>query len=331
MLAIGAGILVERFDVRLVVAFGCMLSGVSLLVASACKSPIALLFTQGILLGAGGSCIQVPAVSLPGQWMKRYRAIATGIAIAGGPIGGVWMSFATRAMSLRVSGLLVIGVGLAVCPLLRNRITIPRRDKIIDTDALKNAQFPILFFAMLFVSGGYFMPYYFMSSYTVVQLGRPAAWGANISSIMNASSIVGRLATGVMADYLGALNSLILTSVISTAMILGLWLPFRHLGTLIATAAVYGFTSGSAISLVPVITANIFGVKRLPSIIGMVLFSYAIGTFLCSPIGGVLLDKYGHGTDYSSLIIYGGVFFGVGTLLLIVLRSTLTRAFTTVI
>ncbi|KAJ1721905.1 hypothetical protein LPJ53_003625 [Coemansia erecta] len=67
MLAIGAGILVKRFDVRLVVAFGCMLSGVSLLVASACKSPIAPLFTQGFLLGIGGSCIQVPAVSLPGQ------------------------------------------------------------------------------------------------------------------------------------------------------------------------------------------------------------------------------------------------------------------------
>ncbi|KAJ2375119.1 hypothetical protein GGI05_007189, partial [Coemansia sp. RSA 2603] len=192
--SIGAGILVERFDVRLVAIFGCVVSGTAFLIASACKTPVALVFTQGILFGAGGAFVLNPAVSLPGQWMKKYRAIATGAAIAGGPVGGMWMSFATRAMvanigwqwSLRVTGFLIIGIGLVVSPLLRKRISVPPRAKIIDTNALANAQFIILFFATLFVSGGYFMPYYFMSSFAVVGLGKSAAWGANISSILNA-------------------------------------------------------------------------------------------------------------------------------------------------
>ncbi|KAJ2705083.1 hypothetical protein FB645_002736 [Coemansia sp. IMI 203386] len=333
MFGILAGVLVERFDLRVVVTGGTVVAGGAFLVASACSSPIGLLFTQGILFGAGGSCILNTAVSLPGQWMDRHRAVATGLAIAGGSLGALWLSFATTAMvanigwqwSLRVTGLFILVAGLMVAPFLRKRVKVPPRSKIIDLAALSNMQFIVLFFSTLFVSGGYFMPYYFMPSYAVVGLGLPSKWSANISSILNAGSIVGRVATGVLADKIGPLNAFLITSVLSVASVLAIWLPFHSKAALIVAALLFGFNSGSAVSLVPVVTARIFGIGRLASVLGLLFVSYAIGTFLCSPIGGILLDKYGGGEDFLSLILYGGAFFALGTLLMLFLRLNMSK------
>ncbi|KAJ2863605.1 hypothetical protein GGI22_001914 [Coemansia erecta] len=227
--------------------------GAFLLISSACNSPIALLFTQGILVGVSGSLVLVPAMSLPGQWMEKHRALATGISVSGGSVGGLWMSFAIRAMvskvgwkwSLRTTGLIIIAVSVAISPLMKKRVQLPRRLKVIDMQVLKSGHFALLFFTSLFACGGYYMPYYFMPSFSAVALHMSEDWGANISSILNASSIVGRIATGMLADRVGTLNTLFISFFISTAAILVLWLPFKTIGTLVASAAVFGFASGS--------------------------------------------------------------------------------------
>ncbi|KAI9477681.1 hypothetical protein LPJ55_000130 [Coemansia sp. RSA 990] len=328
-----AGVLVERFDSRWVILSGCVLSGAALLIASACTSPAPLIITQGILFGASGSCILIPTISMPSQWTEKYRALATGLAVAGGSIGGLWMSFASRAMmtdlgyqwSLRINGLLIIGVGLMFSPLMRKRMEVPKRDKIIDLASLTNIKFVILFFASMFAAGGYFAPYYYMPPYVETVLKESDSWGANISSILNAGSIVGRVAIGFTADYIGPLNALLLSSAISTIAILVIWLPFKSLGALIVSAVIFGFCSGSLVSLIPVITANLFGIKRLSSNIGLLFISYTIGSFICSPVAGSLLDKYGHGTDYTWTIVYAGLFFGVASILLLILRVSVDR------
>ncbi|KAJ2450613.1 hypothetical protein EV183_004182 [Coemansia sp. RSA 2336] len=328
-----AGVLVERFDSRWVVLGGSVFSGVALLIASACTSPVPLVITQGIMFGASGSCILVPTMSMPSQWTEKYRALATGLAVAGGSIGGLWMSFASQAMmmdlgyqwSLRINGLLVIGVGLVFSPLMRKRMKVPKRDKIIDFASLTNLKFVILFFASLFAAGGYFAPYYYMPPYVEVVLKESNSWGANISSILNAGSIVGRVAIGFAADYIGPLNALLMSSVVSTIAILVIWLPFKSLGALIVSAVIFGFFSGSLVSLIPVISANLFGIKRLSSNIGLLFISYTIGSFVCSPVAGALLDKYGHGSDYTWTIVYAGVFFAMASILLVILRVLVDR------
>ncbi|KAJ1665518.1 hypothetical protein EV178_003160 [Coemansia sp. RSA 1646] len=328
-----AGILVERYMSQIIIAIGGILMGAFLLVSSACNSPIALLFTQGILFGISGSLLLIPAMSLPGQWMEKHRALATGISVSGGSLGGLWMSFAIRAMvsklgwqwSLRITGLIIATVSVAISPLMKKRIQLPRRHKIIDVQMLRSSYFVVLFFAALFACGAYYMPYYFMPSFSVVALSMSEEWGANISSILNASSIVGRIATGMLADRIGTLNTLFISFSISTASILALWLPFKTLGTLVASAVVFGFTSGSIVSLLPVAIVELFGVERIPSTLGLVYISYTIGTFISSPVGGVLLDVYGHGTNYTPLIIYSGMFFLVAAFLIGVLRLMISK------
>ncbi|PIA13039.1 MFS general substrate transporter [Coemansia reversa NRRL 1564] len=333
LFGIGVGILTERIDTRIVVAIGCIITGTSLLVASACNTITGLILTQGLLYGIGGSCIMTPAVSMPSQWMKKYRAIATGFAVSGGSIGGLWMSFSTRAMvsnigwkwSLRINGLIIIVVGCVASLLLRSRLKVSHSERLIDFSSLKNVRFVLLFFASLFSCGGYFMPYYFMPSYAVVALGRSTNWGANISSILNAGSIAGRLLVGFSADFIGPLNALIISTIMSTIAVLMMWLPCKSLGVMIGSAMVFGFFSGSLVSLVPVVTANLFGIKRLPSILGLLLISYMIGTLVSSPVGGALLEKYGNGVNFTWLIVYNGIFFCLAIVTQLILRILLAR------
>ncbi|KAJ2796372.1 hypothetical protein H4R21_004743 [Coemansia helicoidea] len=332
LFGIAAGVLVERIDPRAVIVLGSVVSGGALMVASACKTPLGLLLTQGLLFGVGASFLVTPAVSLPSQWMDRYRALATGIAVTGGSIGGMWMSFASKAMierlgwqwSLRITGLMTLVAGCAFSPLMARRVEVHRRDRIIDFSAMRNVRFLLLFGASVFNSGGYFLPYYFQPPYAVVVLGRDSVWGADISSIMNAGGIAGRILIGLMADYIGPLNSLLASIVVSAIAVLAMWLPCKSIGLLVASALLYGFVSGSLVSLVPVVTANLFGIKRLPSILGLLFISYTIGAMISSPVGGKLLDDYGHGTDYTWLIVYGGLFFVISAVLLIALRVSLS-------
>ncbi|KAJ1669500.1 hypothetical protein GGH95_004244 [Coemansia sp. RSA 1836] len=165
-----------------------------------------------------------------------------------------------------------------------------------------------------------------MPPYAVTALQESSDWSASISSILNAGSIAGRMLVGLLADVIGPLNALFISLAVSNFAILAIWLPFKSLGAFIAAALIFGFASGSVVSLVPVVTANLFGVKRLASILGLLFFSYTLGTLVCSPVGGALLDKYGHGTNYTPLIIYDGSFFSAATLLLGALRLAVSRS-----
>ncbi|KAJ2377782.1 hypothetical protein IW150_001188 [Coemansia sp. RSA 2607] len=330
---IGVGVLCERIDTRILSGFGALITGLSLIIASFCNSPWKLLITQGILFGFGGSFLFITGLTLPPQWFVKYRALGTGVAIAGSGIGGLWLSFATRAITenisrrwaLRITGLIIIGVCGCSSLLMRMRFRPVKRDRIFDMSVLRDKRFVLLFFGGMFGIGGYYIPFYFMPSYSNAVLGKPESWGTNIAAIMNAASIAGRIVVGIMADYVGPLNTLLVSTLLSCLSILVLWLPFKDFGTFIAAGVVFGFCSGAIVSLIPVVTAGIFGIKRLPSIMGFLMIGYTAGALISAPPAGHMLDVYGHGTGYSSLIIYDGVFLAVSTASELALRAIISR------
>ncbi|KAJ2719349.1 hypothetical protein GGI07_005261 [Coemansia sp. Benny D115] len=330
---IGVGILCEHVDTRLITAFGAVVSGLALIIASFCNSPWKLLLTQGIMFGFGGSFVYIAGLTLPPQWFSKYRAMATGIAIAGSGIGGLWMSFATRAMTthlsrnwaLRITGLIIIGVIGPMSLLMKMRFRPVKREKIVDVSVLRDKRFLLLLFGSLFGASGFYIPFFYMPSFSVIVLGKLESWGANVSSIMNGASIAGRILLGVFGDTMGSLNTLVMATFFTCLSILVLWLPFHNIGTFIAAAVVFGFCSGAIVSLIPVVTANIFGVKRLPSIIGFLMIAYMTGGLISSPPAGAILDSSGHGTNFNGLIIYNGVFLAASTVCELALRFVISR------
>ncbi|KAJ2541173.1 hypothetical protein EV175_006168 [Coemansia sp. RSA 1933] len=327
------GILCEHIDTRILSAFGSLMAGLALIVASFCNSPWKLLLTQGLFYGFGGSFLYTTGLTLAPQWFSKYRALATGIVIAGSGIGGLWLSFAINSMiqnisrqwALRITGLITIVVCGALSPLMVMRVKPKKRKSIADFSVIRDKKFILLLFSALLGASGFYMPFYFMPTYTVMTFNMTEAWGTNVASIMNGSGVVGRIVMGLLGDKFGALNTLIIATLASSISILVLWLPFKTFGTLIAAAVVFGFSSGAIVSLIPVVTANTFGVGRLPSIMGFVMLGYTIGALISSPPGGAILDKYGHGTNFSGLIIYGGVFLAAAVVTEVVLRVIVSR------
>ncbi|KAJ2236409.1 hypothetical protein H4R99_000443 [Coemansia sp. RSA 1722] len=318
-----SGVSAERYDIRRLVALGSLISGIGLIIASFCATPWGLLAAQGVVFGVGASFMMVPAMCLPAMWVDRWKSVATCVATTGGSIGGLWMSLATRKMvaalrwqwSLRINGLLVIVIGLAVSPLMKKRHSLQPRDHLFDFAALRTPRFLVLFVASVFVSGAYFAPYNFMPPYAVAQLGLKKTSGANVSSFMNASGTVGRLVVGVVADYVGPLSALVGCLALTALAVFALWLPFRSWQMLVAAAVFVGFCGGSLVSLGPLVTARLFGIRRLPSLLGLLYLGYTVGAMVCSPIAGVLLDKAGLGLDYHWVIVYIGCFYVVAAIL----------------
>ncbi|KAJ2877387.1 hypothetical protein FB639_003784 [Coemansia asiatica] len=226
--------------------------------------------------------------------------------------------------ALRITGLIIIGVCGPISLLMKTRVKPAKRKKIMDISVLRDKRFLVLFGALPGASS-FYISFFFMPSYSVIVLGKSDQWGSNIASIMNGASIAGRVLMGLVGDRIGALNTLCITTLLSFLSILILWLPFKTAGTLVAAAVIFGFFSGAIVSLIPVVTANLFGAKRLPSVMGLLMIGYVVGNLISSPPAGHMLDTYGHGTDFSILIIYAGVLLAVSFVLELALRVILSR------
>ncbi|KAI9477645.1 major facilitator superfamily domain-containing protein [Coemansia mojavensis] len=319
------GVLIERYNIQLVLFVSTVIAGSTSIVASVCNTPVALIFTQGVLYGASTSTFMVAGLSMPAQYMEKHRALATSIASSGGAAGGLWLSFATSAMisnlgwrwSLRITGFIIVVVGTACSAIMKRRVELPPRAKIIDVPAMKSFQFILLFISCVFGTGAYYCYYLFLPAYSVEVLEKPTMWSANIASILSGSSILGRLALGVCAHRFGTLNTLYATSLITAVGTFVLWLPFKSLNTLICSALFLGFFCGNVVSLAPVATANLFGVTRLPSILGLLFVAEAVGIFACTSVTAFLIDS---SKDYTTPILFTGAITLVPAVAIFILR-----------
>ncbi|KAJ2402639.1 hypothetical protein GGI23_000571 [Coemansia sp. RSA 2559] len=315
--SIPAGILCERFDTRLVTFVGGLVMGAALIAASFCDDAVwKLLLTQGIVFGIGSSLVYIPATTIPSQWFDKHRPLALGLAVSGSGIGGLWLTPATNSMiqqlgtrwSLRITGIVVVAVNSVCSIFMRNRFRVPSRDKLVDFSVMRDTRFEFLFAGVVCAVTAYFTPFFHMPTFSVLVLGKTASFGNNMLTAINAASTVGRVATGRIAMSVGTMNTLVACTFLAGLSVLILWLPFESAGTLIACAVCYGFFCGGFISLCPVIIAQLWGVQRISTIVGLVYIASFIGGMVGAPASGAILDNIGHRTNYKPTIIFAGVF-----------------------
>ncbi|KAK3828282.1 MAG: major facilitator superfamily domain-containing protein [Benniella sp.] len=347
---------------------GAIVMGVSLIATSFSTRVWQLYIFQGILYGLGASLAFFPSLSLPSQWFKRRRGLATGIAVAGGGFGGLVISPATTAMfssigyrwTVRTIAFLHLAIIIPASVLFKARVesgrhrakrlkreqqdrernssgyddkqhtmnvslsnesqtTLAPKKKRIDFSALKEKRFLILVILAFFVANGYFNPYYYFPTY-VQKNGATVTTASLLIGILNGSSAIGRVAMGLASDYIGDINTLLISSFCSGFSVLVVWMLA---GTSIPVMAIfcvlYGFFSGSFVAIVPTVAAHLCGISRLASVTGIVYGGIAVGSLIGSPVGGALLDL-SDGRDYRPMLIFVGLVMGVGTVLTLVLK-----------
>ncbi|KAJ2401399.1 hypothetical protein GGI23_001424 [Coemansia sp. RSA 2559] len=331
---IPAGILAERFDTRLVTFVGGLIMGVSLIIASFCDGAIwKLILTQGIVFALGASFVFIPSTSIPSQWFVKYRALAIGIVVAGSGIGGLWLTPATNSMidslgtgwALRITGIIVFAVNSVASLFMRNRLSVQSRDKIIDFSIFRDIRFDFIFMGAICATSGYFTPLFDLPTFASQVMGKSDSFSNNLLTIINAASTVGRIATGQLAPFLGTINTLTLCTLVASLSILIFWLPFHATGTVIACSIVYGIFCGGFISLLPVVMANLWGVQRISTIIGLLYVANFVGTMVGAPASGAILDNIGHGKNFKNTVAFSGVFMFCGFIFFVFLRLATRR------
>lgn len=269
--------------------------------------------------------------------MKR-RAAATGLATTGGSIGGiifplmlqrlfplVGFKWATRILAFIFLFLLSIANLL-----IRTRLTPYDRAKrgekgIVATNLqkdiwpdiriFKHSVFALTTAGVFFIEWALFIPISYLSTYALYH-GVNTTFAYQILAILNVGSFFGRWAPGYVADKLGRFNAMIATVALCFVSVLCLWLTCSPeegpggLAQLIAFVLIFGFASGSNISLTPVCVGQLCGTEVFGRWYASLYTVVSFGCLTGIPIAGQLIAS--DGGRYTALIAFCGGCYGLG-------------------
>jgi len=116
-------------------------------------------------------------------------------------------------------------------------------------------------------------------------IGLSSSTGAGLVAGFNASSAVGRIASGFISDKVGSLNVLVTSLALLGTSMFVIW-PFAStLGVVIVFVLISGFTVGGIVSMFPTVVGHLFGSANMSVTMGMILTSWSFGyTFVSSTI-----------------------------------------------
>lgn len=149
------------------------------------------------------------------------------------------------------------------------------------------------------------VPPFFLPLFTN-SLGMSSSTGAGVVAAFNFSSALGRLICGLCSDFVGPLNTLFISLLLSALSMLIIWPISTSLGPLIIFVIVNGMANGGFFSTMPTVVGNTFGSARVSVVMGMVVTGWAGGYLLVSFCYFALGDSHASHVGLSSLTILGG-------------------------
>ncbi|KAJ1963709.1 hypothetical protein GGI12_001899 [Dipsacomyces acuminosporus] len=314
-----AGWLAEVWSYRKLCFISVVFMSLGQLLASFCKEPWQFCLTQGIIFGFGSGLAFSPTCAAPAKWFTKRRGLATGIAVAGVGVGGLIIAplteFLVRTVGVswsnRISAIYIFVLGSIACYFVR----VPFQDKTrtlknFDWKAFYDRKFTIHAVMVFFVTAAYLVPYAYLPEFWTGE-GISPQTASILIAIANVASALGRIAMGFAADYIGVLNSLLLSLGISTIATLLIWPFSTSVGVGVVMSLFYGFNAGGYWTLAPLAAGKLFGIEKLASNAGIFYTVSAIGAWLGIPVSGAILANTGHGNNFTGMIIYVGILWAV--------------------
>ncbi|EKG15939.1 Major facilitator superfamily [Macrophomina phaseolina MS6] len=298
-----------------------------------------IILAQGICIGLGTCCLQIPSIAVVPKYFVKRRARAMALATVGSSLGATLYPLIFQGLQPRIGfgwTVRIMGfISLVMCSfslmVIRPRQSLPTTTpakktfsarRFIDRTALKDPIFIVYTIAIFFSNVAYFEPIFYLQSYALAHGMRNEDLAKYLLSILNASSVPGRIVPSFMADKIGSLKTYIIISTFSGASIL-YWISVTNRAGNIAFSALYGFFSGGVVSLAPVVLTHITpDLNMLGTRLGMVSVLKGIGSLIGPPISGALL---GASEDYLGLQLFAGLSLMVTALFSILLYLMLRR------
>ena len=316
-----AGAIADRYGPGPVIALGAVIYGMGVAGMAVSDSGLALHLSGGLLVGLG---VAFTSFSLALAAIARIvsperRSLALGLGTAAGSLGQVIFSPLSQALIASYgwydSLVLVSFATLVMIPLAfalpgaGKAPGEPPSDQTIGEalgEAVTHRGYVLLTIGF-FVCGFHvaFMTVHFPAY--VTDLGLPPHVGAYALSLVGLLNIAGSFLSGIVGQRFSKKASLSVIYFARAVVIAGLLAAPVSEATIYVFATAMGLLWLSTVPLTTGIVAQIFGLKFMATLFGVVFLSHQIGSFLGVWLGGLLYDR----TGSYDVMWWAGVFFGV--------------------
>ncbi len=301
---------------RWLVFAGSVILLVSNLLLGICEKYWHFLLVFGVLGGVGTSLIFSPSFAAVGHLFLRRWGQMTGLAAVGGSLGGIVYPLSLQALfpkigwawSTRVVALCDLVLLIFANLFIRSRLPPkkPSKENILpDFRIFRDPIFALMTLGVFFIEWGLFIPLAYISSYSLAH-GVKESLAYQMLAILNVGSCAGRYFPGLIADKLGRFNAMVLTISLCLVSTFAFWLPAGdHIALIIVFALVFGFASGSGISLTPVCVGQLCKIENYGRYYATCYTIVSFGSLTGIPIAGGLVSACGG--EYWGLIVFAGL------------------------
>jgi MFS family permease len=131
--------------------------------------------------------------------------------------------------------------------------------------------------------------------------GYSVSWASRASSGMLVSSLAGRIVVGYVADRYGKKNVMAFFYLLLALAIPMLFLA-RSPEAVWGFAAIFGFAMGADYMLIPLVTAECFGLANLGKLLALIITGYSVGQWLAPWVAGRVFDA-SHSYDVAWILV----------------------------
>jgi len=339
-LSILVGRLNDSFGPRVVMTVCGFFLGLGYLLMSQISVLWQLYLFYGVIIAIGMSGAWVPLIATVPKWFVKRRGLMTGIVTSGSGIGTILLSLvASRLISAygwRIS-YMIVGGGVLVLLMLaaqflkrdpaqvgqlpyggdevrRESLNLQARGFSLQ-EAIHARQFWLV--CVIFLCFGFNL--YTIMVHIVphaIELGISPITAANIIVIIGGVNATGRITIGYAGDRIGNRLSLIISAILMAAALLWVMIA-KEVWMLYLFAIVFGFGYGGFAALTSPITAELFGLRSLGTIVGVVMFSFTVGGAIGPVLAGSIFDMSG---SYNPAFLACAIISATGIILSSILK-----------
>lgn len=314
-----AGWIIDRFGPRRLMLAGIVMGGIALIGLSMMTSLWQLyLFYMFNALGymCGGP---LPNQVLISRWFDKARGKAMGIAYLGIGVGGMLVPQVARYLNMKfgwhealmILGILMIAIAFPMAWFVKenpagvSQNAKQQEAKIPFRNILKSWSFYLLVIGSMCSIGAVAGTSQNLKLFFSIDLKYSQEQAANVMSIVLGSSIIGRLLMGWLADRIQKKFVMILIySLVAISIPL---LYFASVpGVIYVFAFIFGVALGGDYMIIPLMAAELFGVKVMGRVMGLVITADGLAEAFAPMLAARLRDTSGsYANGFAALIVLG--------------------------
>jgi MFS family permease len=259
----------------------------------------------GIGVGAGLASVYVPSLAAVGEWFKKERAVALGIAVSGIGVGtlvaaplGAWLvrEYGWRN-TLTIEGI-AGGALLLISALFMFKPPVKVESKKGRSEVwakVRSRGFVLVFLSRLLSGIPVFVAMVYLPALATKE-GVASVSAAALVGYIGAGSLLSRIGLNAAAEKIGPILPFQFSCVL-VAVACVIWMFAFSYPALVVFVLVMGISYGGVASLTPAVAIDLFGLESIGEVLGFLLLSYGVAAVVGPPIAGLLVDRSGNYRD----------------------------------